>query len=344
MAAHAQPQPLGNGRYEIRNPQPLGGGQFGDVFDGWDTYFDRRVAVKLFKPGVAPDQAIIEASTQARLSEHPHVVAIQDVVVEPPRPFMVLEFVTGGSVADQFELGNVSMVDAVRWTRDGLAGLGHAHGLAIVHRDFKPGNLLILENGSAAISDFGLAEDSARDLVASELVYWPHAAPEIDVAGSSPSTDIWAAGCTLYRLLTGQYPFNDPADRLSGLFPRPRDLEPQIPRNLEIVIGKALAVDPADRFASASDMRSALLACGIRCSSKRVADADSIETWEADTPSGPVRMRLVDRPRSGPLLTASRDKGTGFRQFLKEEPKSVALGLQRLRTWLRRLAQGQPLA
>lgn len=92
---------LANGRYEIRDTEPLGEGHFGEVFDARDSLLDVRVAVKLFEDGFAPDQAIIEAQVQNRLSNHPNMVTILNVVVDPPRPFVVMEFIDGGSVGDR---------------------------------------------------------------------------------------------------------------------------------------------------------------------------------------------------------------------------------------------------
>jgi serine/threonine protein kinase len=343
VSASPQPIPLGSGRYEIRNLASLGSGNFGHVYVGWDTHLDQQVAIKLLPAGSAPDAALIEARAQRRLSEHPHVVTVRDVVVEPPQPFIVLDYIAGGSVGDQLDAGSVSVVEAVRWTRDGLAGLAHAHSLGIYHRDYKPGNLLLLDNGGAALADFGLAEDTVRAAVASPLIYTPHAAPELASQGTSEATEVWAVGCTLYRLLTGEYPFADAAAARRGEYVLPDRLNPQVPRDLQGVVARALEIDPDDRFQTAVDMRTALLNCPIRHAWNEISDPNAAECWEAETARGTVRVRLVERPRGAIELSAHRDLGSGLRRLRLERPTSLARGRQRLRTWLRTVVEGGEL-
>lgn len=339
MSEGAQTIPLASGRYEIRNPAQLGGGISGQVYDGWDNDLEQRVAIKVLAPGTAPDLALIEARTQRRLSDHRHIVTIRDVVVEPPQPFIIFDFIAGSSVRDHLDAGDVSLLDAVRWNRDGLAALTHAHSEGVHHRDYKPGNLLILDNGDAALSDFGLAEDTVRGVIADTRVYFPHVAPEVASRGTSELSDVWAVGCTLYRLLAGTYPFIDRTALATGTFVPVRQFNPQVPRRLEAVVETALDVDPATRFQSAREMREALLACRVVCGWERVADADTVECWQTDAGRGPLDVRLVEKDNGDVELTARRDLGRGRRRFASERPTSVARGRQRLYTWLRQTVE-----
>jgi serine/threonine protein kinase len=145
----------------------------------------------------------------------------------------------------------VPYADAVRWTRDALDGLVHAHSLGVLHRDVKPSNLLVGPTGEALLSDFGLAEDTVRSRIVSAAVYLAHAAPELYAyAPSSEQTDVWAAGATLYRFVTGSYPFEagDLVPILKGDYKAPQAINPQVTRCLTTIIRKALEPDPARRY------------------------------------------------------------------------------------------------
>jgi serine/threonine-protein kinase len=326
---------LADGRYEILNPEPLGEGHFGKVFDAKDSLLDVRVAIKLFEDGFAPDQAIIEAQVQHRLSDHPNVVSILNVVPDPPRPFVVMEFIDGGSVGDRLGNDEISVVESLRWIRDGLAGLGHAHDLGILHRDFKPGNLLVVESGGAVLSDFGLAEDTVRAITAAQdYDYSPHAAPELSLSGSSVATDIWAVGCTLFRLLTGEYPFADEIARDRVDFIRPHRLNPQLPLRLTRVVERALALDPAKRFATAGEMEAAVASCGMRYGWTRIANPGCLEAWEATTNHGKYRVTVLNRPKVGIEVVATCDKGRGPRRVGMKRCTSVAKANQLVRRLL----------
>ena len=127
-----------------------GGGNFGLVYRGRDLYLERDVAVKLIEAERATlDSTLTEARIQA-LCAHPNVVSVYDVRIEPPVPMIVMEYLPGGSAEDRVTEG-IALMDALRWTRNALQGLAHAHGLGILHRDLKPGNLLVLANGEAAL-------------------------------------------------------------------------------------------------------------------------------------------------------------------------------------------------
>jgi serine/threonine protein kinase len=324
------PLTIGSGRYELR--RHLGGGYFGNVFEGWDFDQDMQVAIKLFGATTTPDAVILEARVQTRLSDHRNVVAIRNVVAEPPRPFTVMDFCRHGSVAGRAQ--TASMVEAVQWTRDALAGLGHAHSLGIVHRDVKPANWLLQDDERAAVGDFGLSEDTVKAFVVSSVTYLPHAAPEVIAGGtSSPAGDVWAAGCSLYRLLTGRYPFNDPAAASTGSYEPVHRLNRQIPMSLSRVIDSALTIDPAVR-PDALDLASVLARAEIRHSWHRIADPDSVERWTAASPAGDFSAFVRVRPRAGVEVVVTCDRGSGPRRVRSERVSSEARGLQQLRTWL----------
>jgi serine/threonine protein kinase len=255
-----------------------------------------------------------------------------------------MDYLPNGSVEARLNAGSVSIVDAVRWTRNVLAGLGHAHALGVLHRDIKPGNLLIDSEGRAVLSDFGIAEDTIRNLLANPNIYGVHAAPELlHGHGSSVQTDIFAIGCTLYRLLTGTYPFASIADIQASVQPRDvHKLNPQIPLSLRNVVRKALACDPADRYRDARRMSEELGDCGIRNSWTPIADPAAVEVWQAQTPGGLYELRVVARPRVGGFDVIARlDQGTGLRQVMRQHYGTQARALQARRTALVRVVEGQ---
>lgn len=330
---------LADGRYVIFPDRRLGGGHYGEVYEGLDRYLDRVVAIKLLAEDFEIDAVLLEAQLQRRVSEHPHIVEIFDVVPEPPRPFMVTALCRNGSVGGRLQRGAVPLIEAMRWTRGLLSGLGHAHSLGVIHRDVKPGNLLVTDNGTAALTDFGLAEDTLRNRIASDSVYVPHAAPELyDGSPSSAITDVFAAGCTAYRLLTGQRPFA-PGDFVSAPTPAHR-VNPQLPLAVSRAIDKALRTEPSERFANATEMHSALAGLKVEASWTDVSGNDgALASWEAHVPDGVYAIRLVRRPRAGLELTAHRDRGSGPRRVNLQRFDSEGRARQTMAVWLRSVVE-----
>lgn len=342
-------QPPGRGtrvdqRYLLADP--LGNGNFGEVWRAQDTWQDAVVAIKLIGPHVTLDEVLLEAQLLTRLREHDRVVTVRNVAIAPPLPYIVMDYLPKGSVEARLAADGTSVVNAVRWTRNALAGLGHAHSLGVLHRDIKPGNLLIDAEERAVLSDFGIAEDTIRNLLANPNVYGLHAAPELlHGRGSSVQTDIFAIGCTLYRLLTGTYPFASIDEIRDSLEPTDvHKLNPQLPLSLRNVVRTALAHDPVDRYADARRMNEDLGDCGVRNSWTRATDPATIETWQARTPDGLYELRVVARPRAGGFeVIAKLDQGAGLRQVLRQPYATQARAMQGRRTVLVRVVQGERL-
>lgn len=334
-------QPLIANRYRLAGH--LGNGSFGEVWCGRDVQQDVEVAVKLVGPHVTLDEVLLETQLLTRLREHDRVVTIRNVSIEPPVPFIVMDYLPRGSVEARLEADQVSLVEAVRWTRNALSGLAHAHAMGVLHRDIKPGNLLIDDEERAVLSDFGIAEDTILGRLANPATYGLHAAPELlQGQGSSVQTDIFALGCTLYRLLTGEYPFQTIDDIRNGVEPVDvHRLNPQIPLSLRNVVRTSLAVDPAERFPDARRMNEALCSCGIRNSWVRVSDPSAIDAWSAQTSEGVYDLRVTPRPRAGDFEVRVRlDRGAGPRQVLATRHSSEARALQARRTALVRVVEG----
>jgi hypothetical protein len=246
-------------RYEIR--AELGAGNKGVVFDATDHVLDRRVALKQLPAWLAREADFVvrfqqEARALARLS-HPHIVQVYDFFEAHGRLFMVLEHVAGGDLACKIEREQALDVATAAGLGVKMAGaLGYAHYQGVVHRDFKPANVLLTEAGSPKVTDFGLAKIARSSTLTQDgaVLGSPlYMSPE-QAAGrpADARSDIYALGITMYQLLTGRTPFcGDTAEVLAQHItqapPPPRTFEPGIPPSLDRLISDMLAKDPAMR-------------------------------------------------------------------------------------------------
>jgi eukaryotic-like serine/threonine-protein kinase len=260
------------GRYELG--QSLGSGGMATVVAGHDRMLDRPVAIKLLGRYQQPDaraRLLREARAAARL-HHPNVVAVYDTGEHDGQPFIVMELVRGGTLADLLrERGRLDVEEAVGIALGVLDALAVAHAAGIVHRDVKPGNVLLPHDGGVKLSDFGIAkalEDATSGLTATGTVLGTptYLAPEL-IHGESagPAADVYSVGCVLFELLTGRPPFTGESSvsvayaHVHQPVPDVTDLRPEVPRDLATVIATAMRKQPGDRYADAAELRTALL-------------------------------------------------------------------------------------
>ncbi len=261
------------GKYRLL--RRIGRGGMGAVYEAEDPSLGRVVALKVLLPELAEraDAAKrfeIEARAAARLN-HPNVVAVYDVGVERGTAWLVMERVRGESAQARIqERGPLPWREATATVADVCRGLAAAHEAGLIHRDIKPANLLLLEDGRAKLADFGLAkilDGSSPALTGSGYVLGtPHfMSPEQgNGTAANERSDLYSVGATYYALLTGQppYPGTTPLQVLhahfSGPIPDPRTVRPGVPEPCAAVIRRAMAKDPADRYASAGEMLAAL--------------------------------------------------------------------------------------
>jgi len=254
------------GRYRLDSL--LGRGGMSEVWCATDTELGRRVALKL----LAPDQDIArfehEARTFAALG-HPNVTQLYDYGQADGRPFMVLEYVPGGTLEERLRDG--PLADEQTWTvaADIAAGLAHAHARGVVHRDLKPSNVLFDEEGRAKLADFGIARMAARGATLTEagtvLGTAAYISPEqAQGAGTGPASDVYSFGVLLFRMLTGRLPFesDDPATLVlqhrDATPPSVHDARPGAPAALAAIADAALAKDPSLRPPDGSALLDAL--------------------------------------------------------------------------------------
>jgi len=250
------------GRYYIL--EQIGKGGMTTVYKALDLQEDREVALKILAPYLVKDpkfKARFEREVEVLCQfDHPNIVPVLDFGEYESSPFLVLPFLSKGTLADRLEHGPLSPKEGARLMNEISAALAYAHERGVVHRDIKPSNILMDEDGSTILSDFGLAHmhDESQSLTGSAVIGTPaYMSPEQCGAGSIDArSDQYSFGVVLYQLTTGFLPFE--ADTPIGValkhvnepLPRPRDLNPNLPQSIEVVLIKALAKDPAHRYPS----------------------------------------------------------------------------------------------
>lgn len=251
----------------------LGQGGIGEVWKAWDARLGRWVAIKL--PMATPDAERAterfsrEALAAARLS-HPNIVSIHRVAEENGRCFIVMQYVEGKSLRGM----KLDLPKALEVMRDVSLGVHYAHEQGVIHRDLKPGNIVIGADGRPFILDFGLAHlqeagrvQSRDGLVAGTASYMSPEQARGEPAARERATDVYALGATLYELVTGRPPFDGASFAetlqkvLYGELVSPRSLQPSLPRDVEIVIQKAMDKEPRRRYATAKDLADELGRC-----------------------------------------------------------------------------------
>jgi serine/threonine-protein kinase len=255
------------GRYRL--DELLGRGGMSEVWAATDTELGRRVALKLLAPDADTARFEREARAVASLG-HPNITQLYDYGEEDGRPYMVLEYLPGGTLEERLSEGRpLADRDTLAISSELAAGLAHAHSRDVVHRDLKPANVLFDEEGRAKLADFGIARMAAGEGTLTEagtvLGTAAYISPE-QAAGSpaSAASDVYSFGVMLYRMLTGRLPFesNNPMD----LVALHRDSEPppltqfrdDAPALLESTATAALAKDPADRPADGAALLASL--------------------------------------------------------------------------------------
>jgi eukaryotic-like serine/threonine-protein kinase len=259
-----------DGRYEVLSR--IGTGGMADVYLARDQLLGRQVAVKLLHHRFAEDQEFVErfrreASSAAGLS-HPNVVAIFDRGEWDGTYYIAMEYLPGRSlktvVREQGPLDPLSAIDVVAQI---LHAARFAHGRGVIHRDLKPHNVILDGEGRAKVTDFGIARAGASDmtLTGSIMGTAQYLSPEqAQGQAVSAASDLYAVGIVLYELLTGAVPFDGETavtialKQVSATPPPPSALNPAVPPELDAVVARALAKDPAERFTDADEFLGAL--------------------------------------------------------------------------------------
>jgi len=260
-----------NGRYRL--DEMIGEGGMAVVYRGYDLLLGRVVAVKILREQFGSDQNFLlrftrEAQSAAKLS-HPHIANVYDVGHDGETHYIVMEYVNGPNLKDLIRRQGPFTVDGAAFVlRQVAEALDAAHRHGLIHRDIKPQNILVDETGNAKVVDFGIAKgltDANLTEAGTGMGTVHYVSPE-QARGERaiPASDIYSTGVVLYEMLTKELPFD--ADTPVGVAmqhvsappPSPLEFNPSIPVEVEAIVMRALAKDPADRFPTATALANAL--------------------------------------------------------------------------------------
>src|SRR5438874_12440820 len=255
-----------DGRYRII--RKLGAGGMANVYLAEDQELGRRVAIKILDDRHAADDSFIErfrreAKNAAGLS-HPNIVSIYERGEAEGTYYIAMEYLEGRTLKELIVTkGPTPIPVAIDYTRQMLGALGFAHKNGIVHRDIKPHNVVVAPDGRLKVTDFGIARSGASQVTEAGSIIGTaqYLSPE-QARGASVDqrSDIYSIGIVLYEMLTGSVPFtgDTPLEiamkHLSAVPEPPSNKRPEVPRALDLVVLRALAKNPSDRYASAEEM------------------------------------------------------------------------------------------
>ena len=261
-------------RYQII--KAIGEGGMANVYLAYDTILDRDVAVKVLRGDLANDEKFVRRFQREALSAssltHPNIVEVYDVGEDHGQYYIVMEYVEGRHLKDLIKKrGKLTLSEVIDIMLQITDGMSVAHDSYIIHRDIKPQNIMILENGLVKIMDFGIAmamnstQLTQTNSVMGSVHYLP---PEqANGKGSTLQSDIYSMGIVMYELLTGKLPYKgDNAveialKHLKEPLPSIREELPNIPQSVENIIIKATAKNPKNRYTDAREMHNDLLTC-----------------------------------------------------------------------------------
>ena len=327
----------------------LGEGGMGRVYLATDTDLHRRVAVKCLTARESEKELrrklLDEARAASRLN-HPNIATVYDVVEHDGRTFLVMEYVEGDSLANELRRERMALPRALAIARELASALGAAHAKGIVHRDLKPANIQVMRTGSVKVLDFGVAQAISMLTTEGEMgsdhgddktraVPQPgtpaYMSPEQLYGGRvDHRSDIYSLGVILYEMTAGRRPFatTDPLELVAAFsrrLLRPDEENPDVPTDVSEVITKALAVDPNERYPTASDVEKALVElCGRYpvVPPTGVAAAPRPLRWKAVRAAGVVTIVIAVVWFIGYLETVSFNTTLGrIPPFDHESPK-----------------------
>ncbi len=318
------------GRYQLE--RVIGRGGMAEVHRAHDQVLNRPVAVKQLlahHDGDAQFRERFRAEAHAAASlNHPNITGVYDTGSHEDSPFIVMELVEGRSLQETIAAGGLTEDRALEVCADVCAALQYAHDRNLIHRDIKPGNILLAEDGSVKVADFGIARAIDADTVTQTAAILGTAAylsPE-QAQGKQVDarSDLYSLGVVLYELLTGHQPFTgDSAVTVAYQhvqeLPTPlRELDPTVTGSAEAIVMRALAKNPANRYASASEMRDDLLRArnGTAVSAPAVlprAEAGALSGAAAATSTA---LLDVQPPGQPPSQAEDDDEGNGPRRVI----------------------------
>jgi serine/threonine protein kinase len=316
-----------NNRYQIE--ETLGKGGMAVVYKAHDLTLDRDVAIKVLRQKYSIEPAFREhfqqeAKAAANLS-HPNIVTVYDFGFDSDRFFIIMEYVPGSDIKQiQATRGHFNLKETLHLMQQACAGVGYAHRVGLVHCDIKPQNLLVTPDKMVKIVDFGIARalasvnpDEKADIVWGSPSYF---SPE-QAAGlaPSPASDVYSLGVIMYEMLTGDLPFSaqtptELARKHRQEMPlSPRELNPEIPPEVELILLKTLAKEPAGRYRTADQLGQVLKAFEQKSISlefpkpqtQMLSSAATAETQPYEAPLSPPPITQDKNPLDIDWITIS---------------------------------------
>jgi serine/threonine-protein kinase len=296
------------GKYKILSP--LGSGGFGTVYLAEDTWIDKKVAIKVpHRQNVDFGDLLHEPRLLATLS-HPNIVSILTAEKQDNIFFIVMEFVPGETLETIISRdGTIDLPRALDYTCQICNALDHAHQQNVIHRDLRPGNVLVTDNGMLKVADFGTSRFIEKMAHGTTVIGSPpYMAPEQFHGKAVFASDIYSLGITMYQMLTGVMPYNTPSPQdlekmMRGDFvSAPRLRNPRIPKKINDIVMKAIAPDVTARYQRACDLLDALLAARTKTTTPTVAQPPASHPPLVATPSENVqdiqnRLRARETPQ-----------------------------------------------
>ena len=306
------------GRYKII--AMVGGGGMANVYLAEDMILEREVAIKILRMDFSTDDEFIkrfnrEAQSATSL-DHPNIVSIYDVGEEDNIYFIVMEYVKGLTLKQYIQQNSAIPVEkAIHIMEQIISAISHAHHHGIIHRDIKPQNILIDEQGTVKITDFGIATAlSATSITQTNAVLGSvhYLSPEQARGGmANKKSDIYSLGIVMFELLTGRLPFSGESavsialKHLQSTTPSLRRWNPSIPQSVENIVLKATAKDPFHRYSSADEMMEDL---GTALSPSRINEKPFIVPLDMDaTKAMPIITKDIKVPESGDTIIMEED-------------------------------------
>jgi len=297
------------GQFEII--EEIGRGGMATVYRARQRSVNRVVAVKILPPSLMHDPSFLERFTREveviTQLEHPHILPIIDYGEAEGVPYIAMRYLGGGSLEQRMRRNPPTLHELVKPMRQIAQALDHAHGQGVIHRDLKPGNIMLDESGNAYLSDFGIARVLGSQLTGSLIVGTPaYMSPEqangLPLDGRS---DIYALGVVLFEMLTGRSPYEAETPmamllkHITEPMPAVRLFNPEIPAEVEAVISRATAKDPDERYVSATQMMDALEAAV----QGQAVDSAPVTAQSAPRPATAVssKTEVLPDPTPAPL-------------------------------------------
>jgi formylglycine-generating enzyme required for sulfatase activity len=331
------------GRYQVR--AKLGSGAFGTVYRAYDPQLDRDVALKILHPEALDSPKAVERfQREARAAakmHHPHIVPVHDAGQQGEQYFITSGLIPGRTLASAIPEGGLDPRRAAGLAQQLAEALAYAHKQGVLHRDVKPGNIMLDDQDSLFLMDFGLAgwtkQASARLTRQGGVLGTPaYMAPEQargDLEQVGPAADLYSAGVVLYEMLTGRVPFDGPIEAviynvLHSAPPPPSQLCPGLDQALEGICLKALAKKPGERFADGQEMAAALQAW-LRGQGTPTTRADNLPLPRGQAVLSTLRearqtlptqreggASMADRPGVDPAAAGAANSGRSGRSWL----------------------------